>query len=96
MKIKDGEKGLPRTPQGKRWAETDTTASNATFVMVDEMVQHAIQDASQFADPSLRWEALAWLRVCCPDIADQLRLPWPEATDVAQQAAAYMDRYPPY
>jgi len=75
---------------------TDLPSSNSTFAMVDAMVQHAVQDATQSADCALRWEALAWLWVCCPDIADQLRLPWPEATDVAQQAAAYMDRYPPY
>ncbi|MEZ4730940.1 MAG: hypothetical protein R3E79_27785 [Caldilineaceae bacterium] len=94
MKIKDREKNLPRPPKSRRWADADTTARDATFGMVDEMVQHAIQDASQLTDPSLRWEALAWLRVCCPDIAEQLRLPWPEALDVSQKAAAYMDRYP--
>lgn len=39
---------------------------------MDEMVQHAIQDATQSGDPALRREARAWLQVCCPDIADQL------------------------
>lgn len=110
MKIKDRESCLPRNTMGKRWAEdglvarpdagsphlAGMTANDATFAMVDAMMQHAIQDAIQSSDPFLRGEALAWLWVCCPDIADQLRLPWPEATDVQQKAAAYMDRRPAY
>lgn len=73
---------------------TRPTPDEATFGMVDEMVKHAIQDATQTGDLPLRWEALAWLWVCCPDIADQLLMPWPKAVDVQQKAAAYLDRYP--
>ncbi|MBX3012049.1 MAG: hypothetical protein KF832_11110 [Caldilineaceae bacterium] len=65
-----------------------------TFMMLDEMVKRAIQDATQAQDLALRWEALAWLWVCCPDVADQFQLPWPTTADVQQQATAYLERYP--
>lgn len=74
---------------------TDTTAET-TFGLVDEMVKRAIQDATQAGDLPLRWEALAWLWVCCPDIVDQLFLPWPSAVDVQLKAAAYLERYPTF
>lgn len=76
----------------------ESEATDTTVGMLDEMVQHALQDASQSRDLGLRWEALAWLWVCCPDIAEQLLLTWPEGipatVDVQQQATAYLDRYP--
>jgi len=71
-------------------------------MVMDEMVKHAIQDATQLCDPALRREALAWLQVCCPDLADQLP-PAGAATlsrmvvetiDLHQKAAAYLERYP--
>lgn len=73
-------------------------AADTTFAMLDEMVKHALQDAAQSCDLGLRWEAVAWLWVCCPDIADQLLLNWseemPERIDLQQKAAAYLARYP--
>jgi len=60
---------------------------------VDGMLKHAIQDATQPCDLQLRWEALAWLWVCCPDVADQLHLSWPEAPDLSQKAADYLERF---
>jgi hypothetical protein len=60
---------------------------------VDGMLQHAIQDATQPCDLVLRGEALAWLWVCCPDVADQLHLSWPEAPNLSQKAADYLDRF---
>lgn len=76
----------------------ETEVIDTTVGMLDEMVQHAVQDATQSHDPGLRWEAVAWLWVCCPDIAEQLLLTWPESMpatiDVQQQAAAYLERYP--
>ena len=71
-------------------------------MVMDEMVKHAIQDAIQLFDPALRREALAWLQVCCPDIADQLpaagvetlSLMVVETIDLQQKAAAYLERYP--
>lgn len=71
-------------------------------MVMDEMVKHAIQDATQSCDPALRREALAWLQVCCPDIADQLpragmetlSLMMVESIDLHQKAAAYLERYP--
>ena len=76
----------------------ETDAADTTFAMLDEMVQHALQDATQSCDLDLRWEAVAWLWVCCPDMADQLRLTLPESlpehVDVQQHATAYLARYP--
>ena len=76
----------------------ETEAADTTVGMLDEMVQHALQDATQSRDVGLRWEAVAWLWVCCPDIAEQLLVTWPEgmpaSVDVQQQAAAYLERYP--
>ncbi len=71
-------------------------------MVMDQMVKHAMQDATQAFDPALRWEALAWLQVCCPDIADQLpsasaetlSLMMVETFDLHQKAAAYRERYP--
>jgi len=110
MKRQDREGVLPYNNMDKLWGEaslvnradmkssflTDTVTNDLSFVMVDEMVQHAIQDATQSCDLPLRGEALAWLWVCCPDIADQLPLPGPGAVDVQQKAVAYLDRYPAY
>ena len=84
--------------------QVDNTAATGLFPMksaqpepalgpVDGMLQHAIQDATQPCDLPLRWEALAWLWVCCPDVADQLHLPWPEAPDLSQKAADYLERF---
>ncbi|HRW06807.1 MAG TPA: hypothetical protein P5121_17005 [Caldilineaceae bacterium] len=42
------------------------------------MITQAIEDACQCCDMRLRAEALAWLWICCPDVADQLTLPTPE------------------
>jgi hypothetical protein len=71
-------------------------------MVMNEMVKHAIQDATQSCDPALRREALAWLQLCCPDIADQLppagaqtlSLMVVEAIDLHQKAATYLERYP--
>lgn len=76
-------------------------------MVMDEMVKHAIQDATQLRDSVLRREALAWLQVCCPDIADQLpsaglppadaatlSLMAVETIDLHQKAVAYLKRYP--
>jgi hypothetical protein len=71
-------------------------------MVMDQMVKHAIQDATQSWDIDLRREALAWLQVCCPDIADQmpsagaetLSMMVVETIDLHQKAAAYLERYP--
>lgn len=61
--------------------------------MVDTMIVRAVHDAQQNEDPALRREARTWLWICCPDLADQLDLPNPEAADqlddLAGEAAAY-------
>ena len=42
---------------------------------VSQTIARAIRDATQTADPVLQQEAASWLRVCCPDIAEQVELP---------------------
>lgn len=86
--------GMARGADYERESETVDT----TTVMLDEMVKHAVQDATQSYDLDLRWEAVAWLWVCCPDIADQLLPTLPESEpayiDLHQHATAYLARYP--
>ncbi len=107
MKIKSMETIFPQSARGGAGFDdiffaammpddaitNDSTPHATAFALVDEMLKRAISDVMQAGDLCLRWEALAWLWVCCPDIADQLRLPGPEAADVQQRATAYMDRY---
>lgn len=38
------------------------------------VILRAVQDA-QLSNPEIREEAIAWLWVCCPDIAEKLGLP---------------------
>jgi hypothetical protein len=58
----------------------------------DAMLSRALRDACQLWDPALRIEALAWLWVCCPDVADELALPTPEAATLTQLVEAYVAR----
>lgn len=43
----------------------------------DEVTAQAIYDAHQLESSVLREEAIQWLWVCCPDIAEDLELPVP-------------------
>jgi hypothetical protein len=47
------------------------------------MIARAVEDAMQDEDLALQQEALAWLWVCCPDLADQLELPYPQDSGAA-------------
>lgn len=108
MKINTMERVVPAQNIGRPWREVGAEKganqsrvppNEADEVMlgpVDEMLTRAVQDATQACDPTLRWEALAWLWVCCPDVADQLLLPWPELIDMQQKAADYLYRYPAF
>lgn len=61
-------------------------AEERTGLLLDDMVIRTLQDARQTANPALRQEALEWLWLCCPDIAEQLALPAAHAAP--EQAAA--------
>ena len=63
-----------------------------SYVM-DGMLQQAIADARQSHDLVLQQEALAWLWVCCPDVADDLRLPRPEALKSQFAVVEYANRF---
>jgi hypothetical protein len=66
----------------------------ATFDVADGLLPHAIKDAKQAKDSTLQQEALAWLWVCCPDVADELELPTPEETSAIQpDITGYLQRY---
>jgi hypothetical protein len=58
----------------------------------DALLVRAVRDAYRLDNPALRSEALAWLWVCCPDVADELALPTPEAATLTQLVAAYVTR----
>lgn len=55
-------------------------------------IVRAVQDAQQNEDPALRQEARTWLWVCCPDLADELDLPDPQASEISGDVAAYAQR----
>jgi hypothetical protein len=77
--------------------ESPAWSSSADPFADNEVVQRvtirAIHDARQTVDLKLQGEALAWLWVCCPDLADELELPTlpPIAFDL--QAIRYLDRF---
>ncbi|MCB0061202.1 MAG: hypothetical protein KDE19_03775 [Caldilineaceae bacterium] len=58
----------------------------------DALLSRAVRDACQRYDPALRAEALAWLWVCCPDVAEELTLPTPEIAALAELVDAYVER----
>ena len=61
--------------------------------LVDDALIRAIRDARQTCDKALRQEALAWLWICCPDIADELRLPTPETVAKVKEAQPEVTDY---
>jgi hypothetical protein len=78
------------------WMEVDTIADfgyEAEDAVMDTMILRAIADARQTDDPMLRQEALTWLWICCPDIADQLGLPTLQAHAEVPDLAAYSQRH---
>jgi hypothetical protein len=61
--------------------------------LTDGILTRAIKDARQSQDRSLQQEALAWLWVCCPDIADDLSLPALETGAIQPDVSEYLQRY---
>jgi hypothetical protein len=64
---------------------------DAELPVVHGVAARALKDARQSDDPVLGQEALAWLWVCCPDLADELGLP-PPAASVDAEATNYLER----
>ncbi len=60
---------------------------------MDGMLQQAIADARQSQDPVLQQEAISWLWVCCPDVADELRLPRPRGLTKGHAVVDYARRF---
>jgi hypothetical protein len=58
---------------------SSATESGMVSAELPGTLSQVIQEARQTRDPVLRQEALDWLWVCCPDIAEQLALPTSEA-----------------
>jgi hypothetical protein len=89
----DRAAGLLTKTAGPRQAENCTNLRPAPRPLgsIEEVTAHAIKDAQQALDPTLQQEALAWLWVCCPDLADELGLPLP-ATDPPVEIAHYLER----
>ena len=57
---------------------------------VSQTIARAIRDATQTADRARQHEAASWLRICCPDIAEQVDLPDLHLDTMATLAAAYV------
>jgi hypothetical protein len=60
---------------------------------MDDMLRQAIADARQSQDSILQQEAITWLWVCCPDVADELRLPRPKTLKNGPLTVDYARRY---
>lgn len=75
---------------GDQWLEA------MVDTMMETMIVRAVHDAQQNEDPALRQEARTWLWICCPDLAVQLNLTSPDASDhldgLPNEAAAYCRR----
>ncbi len=61
--------------------------------LADGLLTRAIKDARQSQDRTLQQEALAWLWVCCPDVADDLRLPALKPSEIQPDVMEYLQRY---
>ena len=85
-----------RIPPGNS-ARTSTLAAQTGFELGDDVLARAIRDARQTCDPALQQEALAWLWVCCPDVADELDLALPGTTSAqanhTPDPLGYLQRY---
>lgn len=57
---------------------------------VNQTIAQAIRDATQTSDPARQQEAASWLRICCPDIAEQVELPEVHYDLMTALAAAYV------
>jgi hypothetical protein len=49
----------------------------AESAVVESVTSVALRQARQSDDPLLQREALSWLWVCCPDVAEAMGLPTP-------------------
>ncbi|MFN8490060.1 MAG: hypothetical protein U0350_20905 [Caldilineaceae bacterium] len=71
------------------------------FELGDDVLARAIRDARQTRDKALQQEALTWLWVCCPDVADELGLALPLTSSATSptpshttpEALGYLQRY---
>jgi hypothetical protein len=57
---------------------------------VSQTIARAIRDATQSSDAARRQEAVSWLMICCPDIAEQMELPELYSDAMPALAAAYL------
>jgi len=57
---------------------------------VSQTIARAIRDATQGDDVARQHEAASWLMICCPDIAEQIELPYVDFEKLPGLATAYM------
>lgn len=85
-----------RIPLGNA-APKSAPAAQTGFELGDDLLARAIRDARQTRDLVLQQEALAWLWVCCPDVADELDLALPGTTSAPSNHTpdplGYLQRY---
>jgi hypothetical protein len=49
------------------------------FAVIETVTALALCHAQQSQNPALQSEALSWLWLCCPDMAEEMNLPEPPA-----------------
>ena len=88
-----GQADLVRRDKIKPERQQPDPLDRANCDLGDGLLTCAIKHARQSQDRVLQQEALAWLWVCCPDVADDLRLPMLEASEIQLDVTSYFQRY---
>lgn len=93
MQIAGHQSTIGRQERSKQADQNADPMDKANFDLADGLLTCAIKDARQCKDRVLQQEALAWLWICCPDVADDLRLPTLAASEIPHDVAGYFRRY---
>ncbi|MCX6043860.1 MAG: hypothetical protein NT075_02010 [Chloroflexi bacterium] len=93
MQMASRQQRVGRQDLSKREGQNADPMDNAPVDLADGLLTCAIKDARQSQDRALQQEALAWLWICCPDVADDLRLPALAATEIQSDVTGYFRRY---
>ena len=59
---------------------TPSPVKTEGFEVIESVTALALRQAQQSQDPALQGEALSWLWLCCPDIAEEMNLPGPPSS----------------
>ncbi len=93
MQVAGYQQKAGRQDLNRREDQHSDPMDKANFDLADGLLTRAIRDARQSQDRTLQQEALAWLWICCPDVADDLRLPALAASEIQRDVTGYFRRY---